>query len=314
VPTTFFQTVVSNGDAGGTGADATLTLRQAINRANNVAVGDDTVINFSLPSNTITIGLQLPRIDRNVTINGTITIPGVDGAPPTTDRVTVTRDSSAGQFRLFLIHTSSVSSINNLRLTGGDVAGSGGAIRNDGYLTLSNDVVSNNTASAYGGAIYSSGSALIVDQSVLSYNTAGSGGGAIGVGQGGSFSLTLGSVRNNSAPIGGGIYLGTLTGSSSTISGVVVYNNVADDGGGIYSLRSLTLDNYTDIHDNQADATTGKGGGVYLMYGTITYTSVLIGDNDASSGDGVWRAAGTSSSGTGVTWYGSPADQEVVGT
>ena len=50
-----------------------------------------------------------------------------------------------------------------------------------------------------------------------------------------------------------------------------------------------------------------------MEYGTIMYSCVSIGDNDASAGDGVYRKAGTSSAGTGVTWYGTLPDQEAVG-
>lgn len=152
---------------------------------------------------------------------------------------------------------------------------------------------------------------LTIENTVLSYNTAGSSGGAIYVENNSDFSMTGGVIRNNhvtgewGSGEGGGIYLGSYDGiDPSYISGVNIFNNTAcTSGGGIASWRSIDLDGCTDIHDNAA--LDGRGGGVYLWDGTITYSNVSIGNNTASNGgDGVYRVAGTSRAGDGDWWYG----------
>lgn len=178
--------------------------------------------------------------------------------------------------------------------------------------------MSNNRAGGSGGAIWSSGqNSLTVVNTIVSYNTAEGNGGGIFVGDAAAFTMTGGVVRKNSTSSsvggsGGGIYLGSYNGLDTTISGVQVSDNDAWQGGGIYSNRSLYLSGCTDIHDNWALG--GRGGGVFLEFGTITYAAVSIGNNTATVGDGVYRSKGTSRAGEGDYWYGDPVNTETVGT
>lgn len=140
MPATIFLTVKTISDLDGLGNITQLSLRQAINRANRVDVGDETVIDFALPrSQTISLFEQLPTLTRKVSINGTIVIPGVDGGPQTEDKVTVARNPAYANFetfRLFEVANTSTASLSNLRLAGGASDGDGGAIKNEGDLTL----------------------------------------------------------------------------------------------------------------------------------------------------------------------------------
>ena len=119
-----------------------------------------------------------------------------------------------------------------LTMTGGR-AGAGGAIENDGTLTITDSTISGNTSYATG-AIYNNNGTLTITNSTISGNT----------------SYVTGR--------GGGIasYYGTLTITNSTISG-----NTASRGGGI----SFTYDGIVTITNSTISgntATTGDGGGI----------------------------------------------------
>jgi hypothetical protein len=49
----------------------------------------------------------------------------------------------------------------------------------------------------------------------------------------------------------------------------------------------------TDISNNIVSAANGKGGGVFFGAGVIYLFGVVFQDNDANSGDGMYRVNGT---------------------
>src|SRR4030095_8011036 len=86
--------------------------------------------------------------------------------------------------RVFNINSGKTASIIGLTLTGGSAA-NGGAIINDGALTIVNSTLSGNTATADGGAISTTatGTALTLINTTVSGNNAnGNGGGVIVLG------------------------------------------------------------------------------------------------------------------------------------
>jgi hypothetical protein len=306
-------TLVTNTNDSGEGS-----LRQAIL---NVDAGLGNLITFAPGvTGTITLASSLPALMGD----GQIVGPGA-GA--------LTIDG-AGHARSFFVNQSATWSISGLTLTDGFAATYGGAIWNRGTLTISNCVLTRNSASDTGVSLYGDGGGiwnegtLTADGCTITNNVANAGqiapldpsithiengdGGAIGS-AGGTMTISNCIVSNNSASaylaflgggIGGGVYneSGTLGVSNSTFA-----NNTAQSrGGGIYSgppistffitpenSPPLTVDNCT-FTGNKASA----GGGIYSISVTLTLSSSTFGENAATlfggggyfdSGDGTVR-------------------------
>ncbi len=159
-------------------------------------------------------------------------------------------------------------------------AGEGGAVMVGGSpATITNSRFLNNYANA-GGAIKAL-TTLTVSDSLISGNTAfeNTGGGGIHH-TGRTLTLIRTTVSNNKAVRAGG---GGISGcgnnsplfvTDSTISG----NHAVGDGGGICG-NQMTLVN-TTISGN---STTGNGGGISIQGGTFEFNSVTITDNTADS-------------------------------
>ncbi len=203
---------------------------------------------------------------------------------------TITRSPGAGRFRFFDIGYLGDVTLKNLTLTGGQSANArsdgyqhsanpgqdGGAIQNDGYLTLDGVTITGNStgngengddggsgsgdpaaSGGRGGGIFNSGHLTVIG-STISNNLTGQGGnGGNGLSNGG---------QAGSGGDGGGIFnLGTLSISSSTITG----NSTGWSGGagsGIYGGQP---------------GERGSGGGVGGQ-GSITITSSLFSSNSVA--------------------------------
>ena len=118
-------------------------------------------------------------------------------------------------------------------------------------------------------------------------------GGGVFVGQGGTFTMNVGTISKNIAGIGGG---GICLSRKATITmseGCSIIDNTAGGyGGGISASAwnnenpvSLTMTGGT-ISNNKTD---GDGGGVCFGTGTFNVTGGSITDNTAQSGGGVIR-------------------------
>jgi parallel beta-helix repeat protein len=183
-----------------------------------------------------------------------------------------------------------------------------GGILHNGTLTLTNVIVSGNSANsssgaAYGGGIYSSGRLFLINSRVISNAVTTLSGVASGGGIVAGFGLTLtnstvsgntardsgggifggaalinSTLRGNTARNGGGIYGAELLLINSTISG----NHAHDNGSGIYhSGSSMNLFNVT-ITGNMANddgSGSGFGGGVANASGTVNFQNTIIGSN-----------------------------------
>ena len=160
------------------------------------------------------------------------------------------------------------------------VGNAGGGITNTLSLTLSNSIVSENSAEFAGGGISNLGSATLTS-STVSGNKAGQGGGIF---NSGTATLTSSTISGNLAvtlgPAGGGIYVlsGSLSLTNSTVSG-----NTASmgGGGGIASRSTLSVTN-SIVSGNIA----GTGGGIYSL-GTLSLSNSTVSGNNASRGGGI---------------------------
>ena len=219
-------------------------------------------ITFSC-SGTITFTSQY-TITSTVTINGggAITFDGRDAT------------------RLFLVNVGATLDLNAVTLQNGSSADDdGGAILNDGRLTVTSSTFSGNSADN-GGAILSRGR-LTVTSSTFSGNSAGNVGGAI-FNDGGvttfivTLTVTSSTFSGNSANAGGAIFnIGTSTVTSSTFSG-----NSADNGGAINNYRTLTVTGSTFSGNSAGNA----GGAIFTFNATLNLGSSILA-NSPSGGN-----------------------------
>lgn len=280
------------------------TLRAAIMEA-NMTLGGGATINFSGATTPVTYTLSLGAL----VISKTMSLAGV--GPSTT---IVDGNGNVTHDRVLTIITGTVS-ISGMMITHGKAiysntdpnAFAGGILHNDA-LTLTNVIVSGNSANsssgaAYGGGIYSSGRLTLINSSVINNAATTVSGIASGSGIVAGFGMTLinstvsgntahdsgggiygggtlinSTVSGNTARNGGGIYGGGLTLINSTISG----NHANDNGGGIYHNGATAYLFNVTIADNMANADasgSGFGGGVNNASGTVNFQNTTIGDN-----------------------------------
>src|ERR1035441_1499857 len=162
------------------------SLRQAILDA-NATPGDDTI--FFNSNGTITLASPLPLVTDNTSIFG-----------PGTNQLTISGNDAV---QVFSFNAGTTNSISGLSVANAKAAphANGAGIANAGTLTLSNcAMVSNQTVSGWGGAVFNSGNLVIANStfsgnqangengSGMSRDTAG-GGGEAGMG-GGLFSMS----------------------------------------------------------------------------------------------------------------------------
>ncbi len=225
------------------------SLRKAITDA-NASAGADT-INFTV-SGTITVLTALPIITGDLTIDGsgqTVTLSGND----LVRGLRIGAGVSATLRHLTIAHAK----------TAGDV---GGAVQNQGTLTVEDCTFSNNWA-LNGGAIQSTGVLHVTDSTFLD-NTAFELGGAIY-----AFNSTL------------TVYGSTFSGNQSTTSG----------GGGIALYQSTGMVLAVVANSTFSANTAGSdGGGIWNYYGTLTLVnSTLSGNGATSAGGGLNDYGGT---------------------
>ena len=141
-----YMTVNQSGDAGDSTCDATCTLRDAVDDANaNAAQYDFIYFDTSISGSVLTAG-QIPITDSVGFYGNGAAATTISAAP--NSRIFDVNPTTAGDVVLF----------EDLTLTGGNVSGDGGAIRNDdAILTVRRSVLSGNTASGKGGAVYELG-------------------------------------------------------------------------------------------------------------------------------------------------------------
>jgi hypothetical protein len=259
-PAVFGSTiVVTNTNDSGSGS-----LRAAIAAA---APGDTINFNLTYPA-TITLSSTL-EIGKNLTISG-----------PGASNLAVSGNHSVP---VLVIWPQITASISWLTIENGTAAygWSGGGIRNEGTLTLTNCTVSGHSNDGgFGGGILNLGT-LTLANSTVSDNHGGVGSGIFN--SQGTMTLTNSTVSGNSP--GSGIRNdGTATLTNSTISG-----NSAVDGGGIYNVGTLALTNST-LSGNSAVL---RGGAIYIAAGTVALTNVTVSGNSASYSGGILLDSGS---------------------
>jgi hypothetical protein len=195
------------------------SLRQVIAAAcNGATVTFDAAGVFATPQTIALTSGEIP-IGKDVTVTA--------GA----SRVTVSGNNAS---RVFNVNAANTLAIIGLTISGGQSAGTGGAILNDGKVTVINSTLTGNTA-ADGGAIAASATAASVTlvNTTISGNSANGNGGGIAV-FGGLFTSLNSTITDNRADndadstgAGGGIFHG---GGTTALRNTIVAGNVNEDG------------------------------------------------------------------------------------
>jgi len=193
---------------------------------------------------------------------------------------------------VFTIAPSAKVTISGMTIKNGK-AFNGGGIYNSGILTVSNCIISGNTADDYGGGgggIFNAAKAtMIVMGSTISSNTAAFGGGIDNEGtatiQGGS------TISGNSADFGSGGGIFNAAKATMTVTGSTISSNTATFGGGIDNEGTAMIKGGSTISGNSADF----GGGIYNnaeAITTVTYSTVS-GNTAMFDGGGIVNNDGT---------------------
>ena len=203
--------------------DGDISLRDAV----AVAPQGET-INFAVTGTINLTNLGHLTVSKNLTISG----PGANLLTINAFDPTPAMNNGDGS-RLFNIDDGNAAeektvAISGLTLTGGDVSGDGGGIRNAENLTVTGSTISGNVAHGtlvipgyyqnyyydhVGGGIWSSGSLTVTGSTVNGNTATGSGG---GIHSTGNLSVTNSAVNGNTTPRdGGGILRGSAAAASS---------------------------------------------------------------------------------------------------
>ncbi len=280
------------------------SLRQAI-LDSNAHPGADTIVFAPTLRGIIALaGGQLSVTD-DLSING-----------PTMGSVTV---SGSHANRIFDIVANVTAAISNLTLAEGQ-ADQGGAVRNAGHLTLAQDVLIFNRATANaagfvgGGAIFNEADAsLLLSQSTLANNQAVTSGGCL-------FSKGLATLRGdtftgNEASSGGAVDNDgdALTITDNCFFAGNIANGSRNDGAGGAVVNDTTASIFSSTftgnvaHGASGDLGLGEGGALYNPIGSaLTLMNVVITGNAAlgsNGADGVNQIG--QALGGGIVNYGS---------
>jgi hypothetical protein len=253
--------LVENLGDGGPGS-----LRAAIDAANTNPGAD--VIAFDPGLNgTITLASALPPLSDELTIDG-----------PGADLITVSGDELHQPFSVVDGATVTLSA---LTISSGH-GEFGGAISNEGNLTLLACELSGNTADFSGGAVDNVGGLLVAENCLFSGNTTGEFGfgGAISNDAGGTLSINASTFSNNSADFSGGAIdnIGSADVFDSTLVG-----NTADFGGAIENAGDLTVRNST-LSGNTGESV---GGAIDNFESNATVEFSTLAENASTSGAGI---------------------------
>jgi hypothetical protein len=200
-----------------------------------------------------------------------------------------------GVSRVFRIESGRTVTISSLTITNGrSEFGIGGCIYNDhSTLTVSNCILSGNSANADGGAIYNRGSfgsvALTIINSILSGNSGTQGGGIYndGTSSGRATLMIINStLSDNAASTGGGIHNNGIGGSATlvVINSTLSRNRCSNVGGGIFNIGAAMIYCST-LKSNLAQS---DGGGIFNS-GAVTITNSTLSGNSAGQGGGIYN-------------------------
>ncbi len=252
-------TVTSLADDVNSADDATVfTLREAINAA-NASVADDTIqFASAFTAGGIPVAIQMTGATFQLNAVSTAGITTING--PGADLLSISGNGT-NNGRLFFVNVNASVVIRGLTMRNGRAfdnvnALSGGAVSNDGALTIEDCTFDNNGAGLDGGAVRNcNGGTLQIFGTTFTNNSADREGGALAA-LGGIATVVNSTFSGNSAKTSGGaITAQSNTGTTTVIQSTIVSNKA-----------------------RSADGTTGEGGGVGGN-GFITLQNTIVAGN-----------------------------------
>ncbi len=233
-------------------------------------LGGGGLVTFNCGGGVVTIVLtHTETITRNTTLEGS-------------NKIIL---SSGGATRIFYVSAGVSLNIKDLTLSNGNAL-QGGAIFNDGQLTIANSTLLSNTApGGLGGAIYNNGMVTIAG-STLSGNVAGGNGVAGAIYNVGTLTIRNSSFSGNIGIDGGGAIC---NGGNLSISNSSFDNNQSGYfGGAIYNNGMVTISGSNFISNSATLGTYGRrGGGIYNgPSGGLTVDTSTLANNSAPGGTG----------------------------
>lgn len=255
---------------------------------------------------------------------------GATGLPVVTSEIiiqgnghTMRSASGAGRFRIIAIGKEGTLALNNATVSGGraDVRttelleGRGGGVYNRGKLTLSECIISGNSARISGGGLLNSGSAQILN-TTISDNTSSNGGGVQN--QQGTTRISHSMIsQNRTDSDGGGI--GVQEGSLTIEDSAIHDNRAGFFGGGLFVFNGMVSIQDSAISGNSGVSSSSsiRGGGIHIRNGTLLVNNSTLSDNvSAQAGGAIYNHIGkvsilnstifsnSSGSGTFTNWGG----------
>jgi hypothetical protein len=303
------------------------SLRAAI-RSANAAGGSNTITFQSSLTGTMTLTSGQLTISNNLTVHGPAGLLAISGNHVSrvfdiAAGITVTLDQLTLKDGYHPTHGGGIYNAGTLTITDcvltGNTAGTlrsggvGGAIANKGTLTIASSALSGNLAT-YGGCIDNSKNppaALTITNSTLSNNVAYDGSCIYNASE---LAVTIAHSTlsgNTAGREGAGIYNAESAGSLTVRSSVLFDNTATASGGGIYNRGGLVVINST-LSGNTA--TTHDGGALWSGRGSrLTVSQSTVSDNAAGfSGGGLWLdGAQTTLSNSLVSGNTAPLGQEI---
>ncbi|HEV2852641.1 MAG TPA: CSLREA domain-containing protein [Thermoanaerobaculia bacterium] len=226
-------TPTKTADSADGACDADCSLREAIVAANADPAEDVILLHAGVYTLTLAGNETLGNAG-DLNVRGDLVLIG--------DGVSRTVIDGGGIDRIFFVAGGSTMEIRDVTLRNGRSQGAGGAIRNEGVLTISRSVLDANASVAgtggagFGGAILTDGdgSTLTVTDSTISNNTAQGGGGGIAIGGRVTLENVTLSGNRSLADFGGGLYV--FSDARTSLNNVTIVNNTAAmQGGGIFA-------------------------------------------------------------------------------
>ena len=252
-------------------ATGTVNPNGIINIANGQYTGDDNT-NITIDKDMIING----QSNKDTIINGT------------------------GTNWIFYISSGTTATLNDMTITDGtaDVNENGGAIDNQGTLTVTGSNFNDNNANK-GGAIYNDGGTLTLINSNFNANTVRTNGDGEGgaIGNGGTLTVTGSNFTGNTANEGGAIYNG---GGTLTVTGSNFIGNTAKACGAIGNLGGTLTVTGTNFIGNTAYML----GGAIASVGLANVQFNRIVGNSAVDGNAIYNSGIISLSNN---WWGSNA-------
>lgn len=219
-------------------------------------------------------------------------VPGVALVGSGADVTTIAGDGTSQVISIQTFSTSTSTLVDGFRITGGATAAGSGIIIHDSLPTISNNIITGNSAT-FGGGIYINGeSSPSIHDNIFEGNASTTGGGGIycatsGIGSNPTiFNNTI--LANSGGTTGGGI---AIVGCSPSVYDNVISGNSASVGGGLFfDDSSSSVFNNVVIGNSAVGGAFANGGAFFVDDATpAIFNNTICGNTADDSGGGIYN-------------------------